>query len=160
MKPKGRKKENMINSETKESSNTIFYKGMMKHLESDNFVKTFKDIFKSRDFQSDLRYNRRFFTAPIEHLSSSGCYHRDGTPLQKGCFKLKEEFKLSFIIYKIMMDVLDVGGNDTFLNKTLQGLSDSPLFPENFHLTKIIKQNQGTNLSLLQWKKSCFTHLD
>ena len=110
MKPKGRKKENMINSETKESSNTIFYKGMMKHLELDNLVKTFKDIFKSRDFQSDLKYNRRFFTAPIEHLSSSKCCHRDGTPLQKGCFKLKEEFKLSFIIYKIMMDVLDVGG--------------------------------------------------
>lgn len=156
MKPKGRKKENMINSETKESSNTIFYKGMMKHLELDNLVKTFKDIFKSRDFQSDLRYNRRFFTAPIEHLSSSGCCHRDGTPLQKSCFKLKEEFKLSFIIYKTMMDVLDVGGNDAFLNKTLQGLSDSPLFPEDFHLTKIIKQNQGTNLSLLQWKKKLF----
>ena len=152
MKSKGREKENMINSETKESSNTIFYKGMMKHLELDNLVKTFKDIFKSRDFQSDLKYNRRFFTAPIEHLSSSKCCHRDGSPLQKGCFKLKEEFKLSFIIYKIMMDVLDVGGNDAFLNKTLQGLSDSPLFPENFHLTKIIKQNQGTNLSLLQWK--------
>ena len=43
-----------------------------------------------------------------------------------------------------------------FLNKTLQGLSDSPLFPEDFHLTKIIKQNQGTNLSLLQWKKKLF----
>lgn len=107
MKSKGREKENMINSETKESSNTIFYKGMMKHLELDNLVKTFKDIFKSRDFQSDLKYNRRFFTAPIEHLSSSKCCHRDGSPLQKGCFKLKEEFKLSFIIYKIMMDVLD-----------------------------------------------------
>ena len=146
----------MINSETKESSNTVFYQGLIRHLESENFIKTFKGIFKSRDFQSDLKYNRRFFTAPIEHLSSSKCCHRDGTPLQKGCFKLKEEFKLSFIIYKIMMDVLDVGGNDAFLNKTLQGLSDSPLFPENFHLTKIIKQNQGTNLSLLQWKKKLF----
>ena len=122
----------MINSETKESSNTIFYKGLMKHLKSDNFVKTFKDIFKNRDFQSDLRYNRKFFTAPIEHLSSSGCCHKDGTPLQKGCFKLKEEFKLSFIIYKIMMDVLDTGENDVFLNKTLQGLSDSPLFQKIF----------------------------
>lgn len=156
MKPKGRKKENMINSETKESSNTAFYQGLIRHLELDNLVKTFKDIFKSRDFQSDLRYNRRFFTAPIEHLSSSKCCHKDGTPLQKGCFKLKEEFKLSFIIYKTMMDVLDVGGNDAFLNKTLQGLSDSPLFPEDFHLTKIIKQNQGINLSLIQWKKELF----
>lgn len=146
----------MINSETKESGNTIFYKGMMKHLELENFIKTFKGILKSRDFQSGLRYNRRFFTAPIEHLSSSKCCHKVGTPLQKSCFKLKEEFKLSFIIYKIMMDVLDVGGNDAFLNKTLQGLSDSPLFPEDFHLTKIIKQNQGTNLSLLQWKKKLF----
>lgn len=129
---------------------------MMEYLKSDNLVKTFKDIFKSRDFQSDIRYNRKFLTAPIEHLSSSKCCHKDGTPLQKSCFKLKEEFKLSFIIYKIMMDVLDVGGNDAFLNKTLQGLSDSPLFPEDFHLTKIIKQNQGTNLSLLQWKKKLF----
>ena len=144
MKPKGRKKENMINSETKESSNTVFYQGLIRRLELDNLVKTFKDIFKSRDFQSDLRYNRRFFTAPIEHLSSSKCCHKDGTPLQKSCFKLKEEFKLSFIIYKTMMDVLDVGGNDAFLNKTLQGLSDSPLFPEDFHLTKIIKQIQTT----------------
>ena len=55
-----------------------------------------------------------------------------------------------------MMDVLDVGGNDAFLNKTLQGLSDSPLFPEDFALTKIIKQNQGTTLSLLQWKQKLF----
>lgn len=54
------------------------------------------------------------------------------------------------------MDVLDVGGNDVFLNKTLQGLSDSSLFPEDFHLTKIIKQNQGSNLSLIQWKKELF----
>jgi hypothetical protein len=107
----------MITTQTKESSNTMFYKGIIKYLELDNLVKTFKDIFKSRDFQSDLRYNRRFFTAPIEHLSSSGCCHRDGTPLQKGCFKLKEEFKLSFIIYKIMMDVLDVGGNDVFFEQ-------------------------------------------
>lgn len=104
----------MITSETNESSNTMFYKGIIKYLESDNFVKTFKDIFKSRDFQFDLRYNRRFFTAPIEHLSSSKYCHKDGTPLQKSCFKLKEEFKLSFIIYKIIMDVLDVGGNDAF----------------------------------------------
>ena len=43
-----------------------------------------------------------------------------------------------------------------FLNKTLQGLSDSSLFPEDFHLTKIIKQNQGSNLSLIQWKKELF----
>jgi hypothetical protein len=146
----------MITIQTKESSNTMFYKGIIKYLESDNFVKTFKDIFKSRDFKSSLGYNRKFFTAPIENLSYSNCRHKDGTPLQKSCFKLKEEFKLSFIIYKIMMDVLDVGGNDAFLNKTLQGLSDSPLFPEDFALTNIIKQNRGTALSLLQWKKKLF----
>ena len=146
----------MITTQTKESSNTMFYKGIIRYLESDNFVKTFKDIFKSRDFKSSLGYNRKFFTAPIENLSYSNCRHKDGTPLQKSCFKLKEEFKLSFIIYKIMMDVLDVGGNDAFLNKTLQGLSDSPLFPEDFALTNIIKQNRGTALSLLQWKKKLF----
>ena len=146
----------MINNKTKESSNTMFYKEIIKYLETDNFVKNFKDIFKSRDFKSSLGYNRKFFTAPIENLSSSSCHHKDGTPLQKGWFKLKEEFKLSFIIYKIMMDVLDVGGNDAFLNKTLQGLSDSPLFPENFALTNIIKQNRGTTLSLLQWKQRLF----
>ena len=132
----------MITTQTKESSNTMFYKGIIKYLESDNFVKTFKDIFKSRDFKSSLGYNRKFFTAPIENLSYSNCRHKDGTHLQKSCFKLKEEFKLSFIIYKIMMDILDVGGNDAFLNKTLQGLSDSPLFQETFSLTKIIMQNQ------------------
>lgn len=144
----------MINSKTKESSNTIFYQGLIRHLESDNFVKTFKNIFKSDDFNCWLKSNRKYFNAPIKY--SSRCRLRSSTSLKKDYFKFKEEFKLSFIIYKIMMDVLDVGGNDVFLNKTLQGLSDSPLFPEDFSLTKIIKKNKGTVLSLTQWKDKLF----
>lgn len=155
MKPKGRKKENiLINSKTKESSNTIFYQGLIRHLESENFIKTFKGIFKSDDFNCWLKSNRKYFNAPIKY--SSRCRLKSNTSLKKGYFKLKDEFKLSFVIYKIMMDVLDIGGNDIFLSKTLQGLSDSPLFPENFSLTKIIKKNKGTVLSLTQWKEQLF----
>ena len=155
MKPKGRKKENMINN--KKDGSPSYYEKIIGFVTSDKFDKKLKLIFKNEYFEWLLKRNRKYFTAPIQNLYQ--CFHKHKSPLTKYYFKSKEfknDLKLSFVIYKIMKDALEFSGNFRFLNQVVHKLSDSPLFPEDFPLTKIIKENQGTILTQKEWNEKLF----